>query len=76
MYPTLSTWRGWWDLRIFFRSWDDQMPFTKIRRWKKASKLGDDELTKAAKNCCLLMYITFTSGICLILLGMILSYVL
>ena len=51
-------------------------PITWLRRWRKASKLGDDELTKASKICCLLMYITFASGICLILLGIMLSYVL
>lgn len=47
-----------------------------IRRWRKASKLGDDELTKVAKKCCLLMYITFAGTVCLILLGSIMGCVL
>lgn len=64
---------GWQSL---FRSWDDQLPFTQIRRWRKAIKLGDDELTKAAKICCILMYIYSAGLICLILLCIMLSYVL
>ena len=64
---------GWQSL---FRSWDDQMPFTQIYRLRKASKLGDDELTKVAKKCCILMYIYSAGLICLILLGIMLSYVL
>jgi hypothetical protein len=76
LFPSLSTWRGWWAWQCLFRNWDDQMFFTQIRRWRKAIKLGDDDLTKAAKKCCLLMYITTASGICLILLGIMLSYVL
>ncbi len=67
MIQSLSTWRRW-------QRWKN--PFIKIRRWRKAIKLGDDELTKVAKRCCLLTYIGIASGICLILLGIMLSYVL
>lgn len=45
------------------------VPFTWPHRWRKAIKLGDDELTKVAKRCCLLMYICAASGICVILWG-------
>lgn len=39
------------------------VPFTWHHRWRKAIKLGDDELTKVAKICCLLMYICAATGI-------------
>jgi hypothetical protein len=65
--------QGW---QCLFRSWDDQMPFTQIRRWRKAIKLGDDELTRVAKICSLLMYIFSAGMICLILLGAMLHSVL
>lgn len=51
-------------------------PFKYLRRWKKAIKLGDDELTREAKKCCLLIYIAIAGVICLFLLGIMLSYVL
>lgn len=78
MVQSLSTRLWWWweDLQCFFRSWDDQTPFRQIRRWRKASKLGDDELTKVTKKCCILMYISFVGTICLIPLHIMLSYVL
>ena len=44
-------------------------PITYHWRWRKAIKLGDDELTKVAKRCCLLLYICAVSGICGILWG-------
>lgn len=59
MSPNLST-HQWW-----------QSPVTKIRRWRKASKLGDGELTQVAKKCCFLMYITFASVTCLFLQALI-----
>ena len=46
------------------------VPFSWHHRWRKAIKLGDDELTKVAKICCLLMYICAASGICVFLWGM------
>lgn len=45
------------------------VPFSWHWRWRKAIKLGDDELTRVAKICCLLMYITAASGICVFLWG-------
>ena len=45
------------------------VPFTWHYRWRKAIKLGDNELTRVAKICCLLMYICAASGICVILWG-------
>jgi len=48
-------------------------PISWHRRWRKAIKLGDDELTKAAKICCLLMYISAASGVCVSLLGKIME---
>jgi hypothetical protein len=57
------------------RKWPNN-PITWLQRWRKAIKLGDDELTKAAKKCCLLIYISFAGTICLILLGAMLHSVL
>ena len=38
-------------------------PISWLVRWRKAIKIGDDELTRVAKICCLFMYITAASGI-------------
>ena len=59
MIQSLSTRRKW-----------SIVPFTWHHRWRKAIKLGDDELTRVAKICCLLMYIAAASGICVFLWGM------
>jgi hypothetical protein len=45
-------------------------PITYLWRWRKAIKLGDEELTKVAKICCLLLYICAATGICVFLWGM------
>lgn len=51
-------------------------PFKYLRHWKNAIKLGDDELTRVAKKCCLLIYIVIAGVICLILLGVMMEYLL
>jgi hypothetical protein len=45
-----------------------QGPIEKIKRWKMATRLGDDKLAIVAKRCYLLMYIILAATIFLFLL--------
>ncbi|UCC21789.1 MAG: hypothetical protein JSW23_08220 [Planctomycetota bacterium] len=53
------------------RQWWRQTPIEKVKRWKKATKLGDDKLAIVAKRCYLLMYVTIAAGMCMFLLILI-----